>query len=90
MTPESVTKIANDLISKLYGEAGRPIVDKWKLLDDAINWGYLRCTDAKQFKDGTWVIWVEECDPNAYHLQTYLEFKLREKGIRIDHVVCEW
>ena len=86
-TPEQVKTLVNELLGDL---CDRNIVRKWRIQRDAINWGDLRCADVKQFKDGSWVIWVEECDPSACHLQTYLTFKLRERGIKVDHVICEW
>ena len=57
---------------------------------EPINWGSLRCVEAKKFADGTFLVTIDECAPDACPtLCEYIEKYMRSYGFEV-RVVTEW
>ncbi|MCY0863703.1 MAG: hypothetical protein OWQ57_02010 [Sulfobacillus sp.] len=48
-------------------------------LNDAINWGDLRCVNAQRLDDGSWFVEIEEVSPDASAFQAYIANRLVTK-----------
>lgn len=61
-------------------------------IDDAVNWADLGCTEVWVNFDGNipqWMATVEEADPGAQKLATYIHIELQRFGHDV-WVRCEW
>jgi len=56
---------------------------------EPINWADLHCIEAKQFKDGSWLVRIGECSPEANKLCRDVRHYLHGLGITAD-VITEW
>lgn len=82
MTPEQVQEIADKVLAGLYERRAQ-------FQHEAINWADLRCVEAKEFKDGRWLILIEEAEPGCAQFQTAVWEALHERGINAI-VKTEW
>ncbi|MFH0981893.1 MAG: hypothetical protein V2A79_10170 [Planctomycetota bacterium] len=84
MTANEVQDAVNDLIIELYR-------DHWEeFKHEPLNWGDLGCGEAREFKDGSWHVIIDEASPGECpKFCTELEMRLRRRGINAG-VHTEW
>lgn len=83
MTPETLTKLVDEIISSL--EANR----KGEFRGEAINWADLRCVEARRLDDTSWYVGIEEAAPESWQFKLAVENALAEHGV-VARVICEW
>lgn len=93
---EIVQGLVNWLIISLY----RPDKERIMVIDEErikeagvdnepVNWGDLKCYEVKKTDEGTYIVYVDEADPNAYGLQNYIAKWMSYWGWRVE-VITEW
>jgi len=79
-TPEQIQQIVNEILGKL---------DRTEFKDCAMNWGDLRCFEARRFENGQWYILIEEAAADEWRLQRAVCDSLLARGIEAI-VHTEW
>jgi hypothetical protein len=98
---EMITYQVNRLIHALYIpieiEPGRMIYqrdpircDHFGLVEEAINWGDLKCSEVRAFADGTYLVTIDEASPDG--CPTFCEYIRRHLALQgwICEVQTEW
>lgn len=98
MTEEQkVIEMANRLLLALFipSETGwvrdSSRCEHFGVINEPINWGSLRCFDAKKFEDGSWLLTIDEAAPGGCPmLCAYIErYMLDYYGFNVS-VNTEW
>ena len=79
-TPEQIEKIVDNILGKL---------DRAAFNACAVNWGNLRCVEARRFENGQWYILVEDAATDEWRLQKAVRDSLLARGIEAV-VHTEW
>ena len=73
-----------------YGtKAGSRDIEKYKMNEDAINWGDLGIASMERMGNA-WSVTIEEASPDAYHLKEYLLLWLKRWGWNNVVIATEW
>ena len=79
---KTATEIQESVNTLLRGEIP-PEVKK-----DAVNWASVNCYDVQALANGGFIIKIDEADPSAYRLKTWIAKELKEYNI--EEIINEW
>lgn len=82
MTSQQVKDIVDHVLVELQTR-------KREFGSECINWGDLRCADAIDLGDGSWLIDIEEVAQEAWQFRVALENAIAERGITA-RVITNW